>query len=367
MNKFLLCLIIYESLTIIQCFPQKATINEQNVECTENNFNILWPDYENSQFYYICTENGTQLQQNSCQNSQKFNFYLQKCVHDSEWIMVPNPEDIYILTTNEKYCNNGSGFWVDVENENQYFLCIDEYTAVRMKCKANEILDLETKSCMIMGESLDESNLFAPSCLADELNLLWPDPISLEHFYRCTNLGQSVRQTCPENQLFEFRIQMCFPITHTTPTLLQRAPNCTVEQLDLRWADTWNDRNYFTCRTIGEFILHQCPFDQMFYFPLQMCVINPNPPTTQMTTLRTTQLGETTMRHPLDPLECNYEDLHLLWPVINDEHGFFVCVGLGQPEKRSCPQVMVFVFQIQTCIDDPNFTTRTAASTTIQI
>jgi len=367
MNKFLLCLIFYESLSIVQCFPQKATINEQNVKCTENKFNILWADYENSQFYYTCTENGTQLQQNSCQNSQKFNFYLQKCVHDSEWIMAPDPEDIYILTKNEKYCNNGSGFWVDVENENLYFLCIDENTAVRMKCKANEILDLETKSCMIMGESLDESNLFAPSCTADELNLLWPDPISLEHFYRCTNLGQSVRQTCPENQLFEFRIQMCFPITHTTPTLPQRAPNCTVEQLDLRWADTWNDRNYFTCRTIGEFILHHCPFDQMFYFPLQMCVINPNPPTTQVTTLRTTQPGETTIRHPFDPLECNYEDLHLLWPVINDEHGFFVCVGLGQPEKRSCPQVMIFVFQIQTCIDDPNFTTRTTASTTIQI
>jgi hypothetical protein len=163
--------------------------------------------------------------------------------------------------------------------------------------------------------------------------------------------------------LWKFKIQMCMPLTHTTPSIEQRAPNSSESQLDSRWPHVWYERNLVRPSVNS----HSCNVQsETFQFQIQMCTQNSL--TTQFTTIETassTQVSESTTRNPFVTLECCNDDLHLLRPVFDDEHGFFFCIGLGQSVLRSCPQVMIFAFQLQMSVDNPNFTT--TSTTTMRI
>lgn len=350
------------SLTVVKCLQQTPTSQQQKIKCTNSTSNILWADYENPQLYYICAHKGTELHEMSCQHSQMFNFYLQKCVHESEWVEPPQPDDVYALKENEDNCRSGSGMYVNEKDVNYYYLCIDMFNAVLIEYERVFVPQSDKRVKNVL-----QSEMFAMKCTINELNLLWPDPLSLEHYFRCESIGNSIRQKCPDASIFQFSTQMCIPLTHTTPTIDQRAPDCTMEELTIRWSDAWNRKNYFICTAIGEYILHQCPDNFIFNFQLQMCTNDPDIITTLFPPITTTSLtppGFITTRNPYKPLECNKEDLSLLWPVIDDRHGFFVCIDIGQLEMRKCPQVIIFSYKSQACVDDSIFSTPIMPTTT---
>lgn len=325
------------------------------IECFKDS-NIFWPDYTNHENFHICTSI-RETKMMSCEIPQKFNFYEQKCVFASEWLKPPKPEDIFsLMELDESFkgkCNDDENArWPVVDNKSDYFQCVSRMLVVKCHCESSEFFDSKLQKC----------SPFSPSCRANEITLLWPDPSSMEHFFRCIAFSQSVREQCAEGLHFVFQIQMCTQITQTTP-ILQRAPNCTVDQLHFRWPDPAHDRNYFTCTNVGEYHLNSCLNGFIFEFSFQMCIPDPQATMTpEITPETTTQWGQTTRETTRDPyaeLECNFDDLHLLWPVIGYVYDFYICMGLGQSVRRNCPQGMIFVFNIQMCTNDPRVQTTT--------
>ncbi|KAG5671593.1 hypothetical protein PVAND_001786 [Polypedilum vanderplanki] len=243
-----------------------------------------------------------------------------------------------------------------MKHEQFYYQCINQDYVIERHCAMNEIFNAEIQSCAP----------FSPPCYAHELNILWSDPSSYEHYFRCITIGQSIREQCSEGLTFIFQIQMCIQMTQTT-SIIQRAPNCTFEQLHLRWPDPAHDRNYFICTNIGEYQLYSCLNGFIFEFSLQMCIADPQatmtPAITESTTTQFNQTTSMTTKDPFSPLECLYDDLHLLWPVIGYIYDFYICINIGHAERRNCPQGMIFVFEMQVCTEDPRIPTTTSLTT----
>jgi hypothetical protein len=130
-----------------------------------------------------------------CHDTQKFNFYLRKCVHDTAWIIEPRPEDMYTLTEDENYCSSGNDLWVDDQEKGYYLLCIDALNAVKIRSKRS-IND---------SQSTLEQNIFVPACNEIEYRLLWPDPISMEYLFRCVILKNQSVKVIPMHIFFSLK------------------------------------------------------------------------------------------------------------------------------------------------------------------
>lgn len=350
---------IFFSLLIVVAFvgakvlPQKSPLNY--VKCTKRE-KILWPDYSDKKFYFECVGEDSFVKR-PCPSKTVFNYHSQQCTWPEEWVQPPELNNL-----------------------------------------------VEPLKSIAMME-------FSPPCLESELHLFWPDPEVPRDFFRCLDVAQSQRQSCPSGSVFAFLIQMCVEEQTMTATTsarpLDRFPDCTASELHLTWPDLWYPQNYVICNGVGEFEVNECQHGSVFVFMMQMCVRNdgltttfptfsPAPlPTTQaefttrtphvtspdsttelMTTtelivtresststtskIESTSDGLQTVPHPFSYPKvkciicwrptCERHELHLKWPDYDAPEKYFQCLKEGVLILKSCGVNLEFDFHAQSCV-----------------
>ena len=120
------------------------------------------------------------------------------------------------------------------------------------------------------------------------------------------------------------------------------------------WPDYNDNRFYFECIGIKNFVRRPCPSDLVFNYHTQQCSWLED----WIELPQVIPLIEKMASDEYSP-SCLEHELHWLWPNPTDPQEFFRCTGIGEYERNLCPPGEVFVFMIQMCEKEQLTTTTT--------
>lgn len=184
---------------------------------------------------------------------------------------------------------------------------------------------------------------------------LWPDYSNKNFYFECISEIDFVKRPCPVKTVFNYYSQQCtWPENWISPPELEslqaeHSPSCLEAELHLTWPDPGNPQDYFRCTGIGQYERLSCPLGRTFVFLMQMCVAE--------TTTTTTE--SPSQRFP----NCSENELHLTWPDPWYPQNFIICTGIGLFEIHQCREGTIFVFMMQMCVTQDEFTTSEIAPT----
>lgn len=330
------CAFIIFSVTILVVSGKVLNFKDPQkyINCAQKN-TILWPDYSDKRNYFECVGEDYFVKR-PCPNKTVFNYKSQECTWPEDWIKPPQLDNLVEREFSPYCAEHELHlFHPDPNNPQDYFRCLGIGEHERLTCPVDRVFVFLLQMCVAIETTTttEAPGDRFPDCFENELHLTWPDPWYPENFFVCTGVGEFELRGCPPGRFFVFMLQMClteeevpsiFPTdstreipdydttshdgtTATTTQTTSRSistssttsqmsttteglqtaptisfpkltcivcwrPNCEKYELDKKWPDYDNERNYFECLAEGVLTLKPCKWNFVFDFEMQKCV-----------------------------------------------------------------------------------------------
>lgn len=196
---------------------------------------------------------------------------------------------------------------------------------------------------------------------AEKSKTLWPDYRDRKFYYECLGDDYYARRPCPPKKVFNYRKQQCiFPEIndHKSRKKEKFAPSCLEPSEKMLWPDPVKPRDYYKCTGVGKYQRLHCPFNEIFEFSVQMCVVEPDE------VIATAPNYHNSVEN--GP-QCLKNEIHLAWPSTLNQQIYYLCTGFGVFEQRECAIGSIFNFLMQSCVPDERQLSTTTTSTTSTI
>lgn len=248
---------------------------EFSPSCAEFELHLLWPNPENPQEYFRCTEVGENLKF-TCRSDRVFNFSAQMCV----LLEATSTTELNVDRFPDCFENELHLTWPDPWYPENFYMCTGIGEFELRGCPPGRFFMFMLQMCVTEEEipAIFPMETVKEVQTAVETTTGFPNETATRSLQESTSSVSFI--TATTSQQTEVATES-LQAAHTTSypklkCLICWRPTCEASELHLEWPDYDNERNYFKCLSEGVLTLKPCQWGFVFDFKDQTCVEQDN-------------------------------------------------------------------------------------------